>query len=587
MKKRIIFGIFINYAFFNLNAQEPLKHEPKIYVSPDQKVYVNKVQPVYFRVSVSPDPNAPSYVLPSEATTKYANPMYFDTEGHNTLRSPSAVDKVTKKQIMPKMDVLFDIYADGTAPQTSIKLSNSKQFTAKKTYYGNGLKVELRATDATSGTETTYISVNGEPYTDFSTFNQSMNNEKEYILKYYSVDRVGNAETPKQQKFQVDLTAPHTTYKILGESKGKVLSSKASIGLFSSDTLSGVDKIWYSINDGPYTAYSTPIPIQVLKNKNSKITYYATDKVGNKEESKVIATFAGSMADENSTPSYSFYIDKEPPLLGFEIEGDQYKGKYLFISERSKFKVIAKDDKSGVDKITYSVDNLTLKNEYTEPFSFHPAGFHSVAYAANDYVGNAALVKTQLIFMDNSIPTSSVAYLGNIFTNRDTIFITQNTKIQIKTSDEGSGIKETNYNFDQGEQLVYSSALKIETEGFHTLKYRSTDNVNNTEEWKTARFFIDNSAPQIFINYSTKAIGEKTVRDEKYTIYPSNVMLYIAATDNASGCEKIEYRINGNKLWQNLIPIKGFAPGNYEIEIIATDILKNKSTSVVRFAIEN
>jgi hypothetical protein len=586
MKKTNFTIAILNLMVINLIAQEPLKHEQKVYVSPDQKVYVNKAQPLYFRVSLSPDSNAASYVLPSTATAKYANPMYFDSEGRNTLRSPSAVDRVTKKLKIPKMDVQFDIYADGKAPQTSIKLNHAKQFTATKTYYGNGLKMALVASDATSGTEASYISINGKPYTDFSTYIPSLNDENEYIIKYYSVDRVGNAETPKTVKFQVDLSAPHTNYKIIGENKGKVLSSKASIGLYSSDTLSGVDKIWYSINDGPFVAYSSPIPILVLKNENSKITYYATDKVGNKEESKVISTFAGSMEEEKSNPSYSFYIDKEPPQISFEIEGDQFNGKYLYLSQRSKFKVIASDDKSGVDKISYSIDNLTLKNRFSEPFPFHSPGLHSVTYAANDLVGNAALVKTQLIFTDASIPSSSVNYLGNIFYNRDTIFITQNTQVQIKSNDNGSGLKEIKYNLDKGTGETYNSPLKIEEEGFHTLKFQAIDHVNNTEDWKAAQFFTDNTAPIIFTNFSTIAVGEKTVRDEKYIIYPSNAMLYIAATDNASGCEKVEYKINENKQWQNTIPIKGFTPGNYEIKITATDVLKNKSTKVIRFAIE-
>jgi hypothetical protein len=63
-------------------------------------------------------------------------------------------------------------------------------------------------------------------------------------------------------------------------------------------------------------------------------------------------------------------------------------------------------------------------------------------------------------------------------------------------------------------------------------------------------------------------------------------MLYIAATDNASGGEYIEYRING-KPAQTVLPVKGFLPGNYEIEISAQDVLKNKAMDVIRFSIED
>jgi len=77
-------------------AQTQLKHEKKIYVSPEGKVFVNKHLPIYVKISTSPDDKSPSVTLPSIITAKYANPMYFDSEGRNTLRSPWAVDTSTK-----------------------------------------------------------------------------------------------------------------------------------------------------------------------------------------------------------------------------------------------------------------------------------------------------------------------------------------------------------------------------------------------------------------------------------------------------------------------------------------------------------
>jgi hypothetical protein len=62
-------------------------------------------------------------------------------------------------------------------------------------------------------------------------------------------------------------------------------------------------------------------------------------------------------------------------------------------------------------------------------------------------------------------------------------------------------------------------------------------------------------------------------------------MLYIAATDANSGGEKINYRINeGSLLGDN--PVKGFTAGNYIIEVNAFDVLGNKSTQEIKFAIE-
>jgi len=109
--------------------------------------------------------------------------------------------------------------------------------------------------------------------------------------------------------------------------------------------------------------------------------------------------------------------------------------------------------------------------------------------------------------------------------------------------------------------------------------------VNNKNEIKKQEVFVDNQAPVIHYHFSVESIGKKTVRDEIYTIYPTNTMLYIAATDASSGGEKIEYRINdGVVLSAN--PIKNLTPGNYLIEVDAFDVLGNKSVEKIKFAIE-
>jgi hypothetical protein len=583
MLKKIPIIAFLSLCA-NINAQEQLKHEEKIYVSPDKKIYINKEQPVYFRVSTSPDDHASSYLLPSEKTTKYANPMYFDTEGRNTLRSPSAIDPNTKKVVMPKIDVQFDIYADGKPPVTKMRLNHTGRHDNNGIiYYGKGLKVELTAKDETSGVEASYISVDHNAYLDFQKLQPLFEEEKEYNIAYYSVDHVGNMESPRTEKFHIDHTAPTTSFKIIGASKGKMLSSKASVSLSSRDTLSGVHHIFYTINDGQEKIYADPIPLAVLKDGKSQIHYYAVDNVGNKEESKVIAASTGVV--ENDGAAFSFYIDKEPPLISIEIGGDQYKGKYIYTSERTLFTIIATDDKSGVAKVTYGLNNPLLQREYSEPFSLKGEGLHSITYASADNVGNMTLPQTQQVYVDKSIPVSKAYFSGTHFNNRDTTFITSHTKIILSAFDTGSGIQNLNYLIDGGSASSYKEPIIVSKEGFHTLSYSAKDNVNNPEAVKNVSFFVDNTAPEIFYNFSVKAIGEKTVRDNKYIIYPSNVMLYIASTDNASGVEKMEYKING-KVTQFTNPLKGFSMGNYEIEIIATDVLKNKSILMVRFAIE-
>jgi hypothetical protein len=585
MKKFFFLFCSLILTYASTSAQEQLKHEKKMWVSPEQKIFVNKLLPIYFKVSTSPDANAPAYTLPSEQTPKYANPMYFDTEGRNTLRSPSAVDPDTRKQIIPLTDIKFDVYADGSIPHTKIHLNGAEKFTKNGILYiGKNLKIDLAATDETSGVESSYLSVDKAVYTDYSKFQGAFDQEKEYAISVYSVDHVGNVESPVSAKFHTDLTAPTTTFKIIGEKKGNVLSAKASISLSSNDTLSGVKHIYYTINDGPEKVYAEPIPLSVLKDGKTQIHYFAVDNVGNKEESKVLATSTEGSGNESST--YSFYIDKEAPVMSVEIVGDQHVGKYSYMSERSRFKINASDEKSGVAQVMYSINNPLLKETYSEPFAIPGDGLHSIAYASTDNVGNAALPQTQQVYVDRSTPRSKVSYSGRQFWNRDTLFITKETRIVISTSEVGSGIKAVSYAFDGSPKEVYTTPLTVEKEGLHTFEFFAADNVNNTEDVQKCSFVVDNTCPEILCNFSVKAIGEKMVKDEKFPVYPSNTMLYIASTDNASGVERVEYSINGKEA-QTVIPLKAFAPGNYEIQIKAYDMLKNMASKIIRFTIEN
>jgi len=70
------------------SGQKPDQEKPCIYVDAEGKLYINQQLPVYLWISTSPEENAPAYRLTSDSSKSYSNPMYFDTEGRNTIRSP-------------------------------------------------------------------------------------------------------------------------------------------------------------------------------------------------------------------------------------------------------------------------------------------------------------------------------------------------------------------------------------------------------------------------------------------------------------------------------------------------------------------
>ncbi len=580
-------------AFFLLNGksftQEALKHERKVYVSADGRMYIQKSLPVYLKMATSSDDSAKTYLLKSEVTTKFSNPMYFDTEGYNTIRSPSIVDTVTRKPVYPQQDIIFEVYADGYPPRSGVRFEGTAHFIKEgKKYFGSDIRIVIKATDGMSGVDKTYYSINDESYRQYTETILAAK-EGEYKIEYYSVDNVGNVEEQKEEHYIIDFTPPQTQFEIKGLLEDNYVSAGAKISLSGKDNISGVKNIYYQINDGKIQIYYNPIPVNVLGDESGSLSFYAVDNLGNMEKKKIIGSFS-SDEDKDNNPEgqnmiFRFYIDDEPPEISLNIDGEKHKGKYLYISQNSKISLIAEDDKSGVKKVNYSINNSSLSEVYKEPFGIDNPGIKLIHYASVDFVGNTTPLKTEKVFLDATEPVTGIEYSGLKFFNRDTFYITENTEILLNSVETESGINKIYYKVDDSEFKEYSSPIILKKGGFHTIYYYATDNINNIEKQKSEGVYVDNKPPVIHHHFNVAPIGSKIVREDDYTIFPVNTILYLGATDYESGGERIEYTINDGPVKTEL-PISNFKPGNYIVKISAFDELSNMHTSNLTFSIE-
>ncbi|MGD2034604.1 MAG: hypothetical protein PVF73_06090 [Bacteroidales bacterium] len=587
--KRLLSCFFILVCIF-LSSPAQEKPEKKVYISDENnRLYVNKDLGIYLWLSTSPDPNAEKVRLVSDSSDRYSNPMYFDTEGYNTVRSPWRVDTVTKKTVYPRGDIIFEVYADGIPPSSrSAYHSSVYKLIGGNKYYSPDLRIELRSHDAVSGVKSTSCSLNGNPYAIYDKalekFKEGMN-----TLRFYSIDHVGNMEQEKEDIFYMDTRPPVTEFEIDNLGNEKYVSSKTTIKLISKDSLSGVKGIYYRINDGKQIKYYRPIPVSALGSEDGTITFFAEDYLGNREKEQVIGgkgTYQRpGESSEASDVTFEFYVDNDPPEVELSVENDLYKGKYNFVSARSKFNIEATDEKAGVGKTVYSINSYNIDIPYTQPFTIEKEGLKYLRLKAVDYVKNESPVQLHTYFCDTDPPNTNIVIGSPKFSSRDTLFISGKTEISFASSDNQSGLKSVSYSLNGTDFKEYSTPFTIEKPGLQTISYHASDNVNNKNDIKTRLVFLDNKPPVIHYHFSVESIGRKTVRDEVYTIYPTNTMLYIAATDASSGGEKILYKINdGNTRSDN--PLRGLAPGNYHIEIEAFDVLGNKSAEIIKFAIE-
>ena len=165
----------------------------------------------------------------------------------------------------------------------------------------------------------------------------------------------------------------------------KFVSPDATVKLSSIDSLSGVYKIYYKVNEGSFNTYTAPIPVKLLGNEGGSISYYAVDRVGNKEKEKRIGgqdkdlqiKQSGDPKNQSNTV-FEFYIDNAPPEVSVKFDGDFTNGNIPYISPRTKIVFNADDDKSGVETIYYSLNNTRLDSIYKKPFSIADNGLKAL-----------------------------------------------------------------------------------------------------------------------------------------------------------------------------------------------------------------
>lgn len=573
-RSSLIVCLFI-FSLSQSVAQEIESINKKYFVDQQQKLHWQGDLPIYLHISNRPDGKG-AVRLKSERTPEYADPMYLDIEGLNFIRARKAVDKETRQVVEPEIELKYEIYKDSETPQTQAYFEDAPRYKVdKKKYFGKGLKVRLASSDAGAGVDRILFSSNGIDYSTYSeVFGPVIN--QEYSISYYAFDNVGNAEEKKTESFIYDTESPTTALATDGDRYETALSSRSKILLTSTDMSSGVKAIYYQIDSAAETRYDTNIDMKNISNGNHELRYYTVDNVLNKEEIN----------------SYSFYLDRLAPEVNATVIGDQYQNRgRVFVSTRSKVKLQAKDNFSGVKRIIYSIDGGPEKIYY-EPFKLPKGkGNREIYYHAVDNVNNnASGVLDEKSFdrssldLDMDAPELAFTYDGLRYFSRDTTFITKDTKISLAATDDDSGVEEIGYKVNGGKGEKYGGdALSFEAEGIYKIDYYGKDAVNNrnTDDFLVV---VDNTGPEIKEVISMLPVGNITLVDEPgpIPVYAKGAKLYLAATDAMIDTKEITLRINDGEQQVYAKPYKFRTPGMVSYQVTASDNLGNVTVTEKR-----
>ncbi|MFI7241883.1 OmpL47-type beta-barrel domain-containing protein [Streptomyces qinglanensis] len=173
-----------------------------------------------------------------------------------------------------------------------------------------------------------------------------------------------------------DSTPPETSAAVDGDQDedGNYLGS-ATVTVTASDADSGVESIEYALDGGGFQPYTAPVT--VADAGEHTVRYRAADKAGNAAEEKSVDFTVVEPPDEDTTP---------PTAQGSASGSKNSDGHFI---GRATVTVTAADDKSGVERIEYSLDGAPYV-DYAEPLVLDRAGYHAVTYRAADKAGNVS-----------------------------------------------------------------------------------------------------------------------------------------------------------------------------------------------------
>ncbi|MET9918175.1 family 16 glycoside hydrolase [Streptomyces sp. NPDC006435] len=214
----------------------------------------------------------------------YTAPVVVNEIGTHTVRY-RATDRAgnTAAEKTTGFTVVAPPTDDKTPPETSATVSGEKDDQGR--YLGMAT-VTVTASDTGSGVNTIEYAVGADGAWQPYTAPVMVHGAGTHTVRYRATDRAGNTAAGKSVDFTVvapptqDKTPPETSAKVGGDrnSDGAYIAG-AEVTVTATDTESGVDKVEYSLDGGPYLAYTTTVVVDRVGRHT--VAHRATDRAGN------------------------------------------------------------------------------------------------------------------------------------------------------------------------------------------------------------------------------------------------------------------------------------------------------------------
>ncbi|MET8029922.1 OmpL47-type beta-barrel domain-containing protein [Streptomyces avermitilis] len=228
----------------------------------------------------------------SGAWQPYTTPVVVDQVGAHEIRY-RAIDKAGNTAA--EKSVTFSVVApptnDTTPPQTSATVSGERDADGA---YISMATVTVSASDTGSGVNTVEYAVDSGAWQPYSA-PVMVHAPGVHKVRYRATDKAGNAAAEKSADFTVvappasDTTPPVTGVTVDGtrNSNGAYVNSAKVTVSATDDGGSGVATTEYSLDGGPYLAYTGPVSVD--RAGAHTVVYRASDKAGNTSEPRSVS----------------------------------------------------------------------------------------------------------------------------------------------------------------------------------------------------------------------------------------------------------------------------------------------------------
>jgi peptidoglycan/xylan/chitin deacetylase (PgdA/CDA1 family) len=351
-------------------------------------------------------------------------------------------------------------------------------------------------------------------------------------VRYRAWDKVGNAEATKSQTIQIDTTAPTSSIACDGAGcSSSPYSSPVSVSLSATDAGgSGVAAIRYTLDGSDpspaSSAYASPFTVSAT----TTVKFRAYDVAGNAEATQTRLIEVDQPPADTTAPTSSIACGGNACVSGW------------YTAAVSVSLSATDAGGSGVAAIRYTLDGsdpTTSSPTYTAPFSV--LATTTVRYRAWDNAGNAETTNSQLIRIDTTAPTSSIACNRSNCTG--TTYSGPMT-VSLSSTDAGSGVAVIRYTLDGSDPTVASPAYggPFALSRNATIKYRAWDVVGNAEPVRSRSVKV--SQPSVDTTPPSSAITCNDVycSDQPY----ASVRVTLTATDDLLGATTIRYTLDGS-----------------------------------------